>query len=402
MQRIIWIGLLIILTTGCATYHRIKSNHFFIKAQIESTNFYSELDYELLYGLPVFEVFIDGRSYRFIFDTGGYTVFSEDLIKSLNNIRRVSHIDVKDGNSVTSAIEVYVLDKLEIGGVPFTNIGAAKIGFTESDWFRCLKIDGTIGPNILKECLWLFDNDSRRLILTDDRSRLEIISKGTMVPVRTNNVYKPSLEFDIGGYNGSLGFDTGFNGLLSLKNVKEGAGLQKYPMIEKIGNRSNAGNSTRITNDKLVKLDSINLEGLVLKSIIATSSTIASSNLLGSQIFNYYNVLFDLPERRIYFEQFSELAREAKIESYGFGFDYVDGRIVVGYVYSPGQAMEKGLIPGEVIFKLNGKRLEYSTYCDFIENFKLPDSKFVELELMRDSIPYLMKLPKEVFFLNRQ
>ncbi|MBK7407157.1 MAG: hypothetical protein IPJ40_03165 [Saprospirales bacterium] len=114
---------------------------------------------------------------------------SEELIGNLSGITELSYIDVKDGNSVTSRIKTYSLEELKIGEVSFFDVGFAKIGFTESAWFKCLGLDGTIGPNVMKECYWLFDNEEKRLTFTNDKTSLPIIRNGVKVPLYTDQVF---------------------------------------------------------------------------------------------------------------------------------------------------------------------------------------------------------------------
>ncbi|MDW7691453.1 aspartyl protease family protein [Flammeovirgaceae bacterium SG7u.111] len=396
MKRIFQIVLLVFCTTNCATYHRVRSNNILVRASIEASDFYEEIDYEVVSNLQLFDVTIEGNVYRFMFDTGGYTVFSEELVNSLKDVRKMSYIDVKDGNSVTKRIQTYTVNKLEIGDISFADVGFAKIGFTESEWFKCLGIDGTLGPNIMKECLWLFDNEAKKLVFTDNRTRLPILSKGIKVEIKTDNVYKPSIDFSIGSFNSTLGFDSGFNGFLGLQNVSGISSFDTLLSVTKVGNRSNAGNSVTFSDSKLIKVNNVDVNGLVLNNVVAESRQNASSNLLGSKIFERYKVLFDLSENAMYFEAIANFRdQDHAIYSYGFSFDYKDRKVVIGYVYEPSTAFTKGIKAGDAIGKVNGKEYNFSSYCGFIEGFRVPNSEYIELELIRNNKPILIRLKKE-------
>ena len=60
--------------------NRVKSNKILARADLASSSFHSEVPFEYNSNLPIFEVLIEGETYRFIFDTGGYTVLSEEII----------------------------------------------------------------------------------------------------------------------------------------------------------------------------------------------------------------------------------------------------------------------------------------------------------------------------------
>ncbi|PSR12692.1 MAG: hypothetical protein DA408_17630 [Bacteroidetes bacterium] len=385
---------LLVLLTSCATYHRIKSNHLVTRATLGAQNFYQTIDYEYLYSLPVFSVEIENKTYRFIFDTGGYTVFSDRLMDELSNIREVSYIDVKDGNNQTARIRTYLLDELKIGGIPFRNVGCAKIGFTEADWFTCLGVDGTIGPNIMKTCLWLFDNTTQSLVLTDQKDRLAILQQGTRVPIKTNNIDKPLINFSIGNYTNELTFDTGFNGLLTLMQPRDSLLFEGYPSIEKIGHRSNAGNSIVRKNTRLVQLDTIHIGGLVLTGPIARVEANSSSNSLGSRIFETHQVLFHLAADEVYFQRFRAGTTSDEIQSFGFGYEFAAGKIIVSYVYQPSPASRLGLVAGEEILRINGQAYHFEDYCDFIDHFTEPAEEEVVLEVLRNGLPTLVSLRK--------
>lgn len=396
MMKIKYYLLLAAILSGCSTFQRIKSNKILVSADLNSSSFHTVVPFEYISSLPVFEVSIEGRSYKFIFDTGGYTVFSDELTTVLKGVRKASYIDVKDGNSKVSRIDTYVLDELEIGGILFSEVGFATIGFTESEWFKCLGLDGTIGPNIMKEAFWQFDSKTQQIALTDNKNALEIASNGIKIPIYTDNVFKPSLVLQIGIYAKRVGFDTGFNGFLKLIENPEVLAFEDYPSIVRLGNRSNAGNSTTYTDTRMIKIDSVRLNELVFRDIIASVGNKFSSDLLGSQIFEYYRVLLDLSGKAMYLEDIEgKPLMQNSIESFGFGFDFRDGKVVIDYVYVPSAAYKLGVKPGQLVRKINGQNHEFSSYCDFIENFDIPEGDKIELELLTDNKPYLINLSKQ-------
>lgn len=396
MKKIAYYLILGALLSGCSTFQRMKSNKILASANLNSSSFYTFLPFEYISSLPVFEVSIQGENYRFIFDTGGYTVFSDELTSKLSGVRKASHIDVKDGNSTVSRIDTYVLNELEIGGVSFSEVGFANIGFTESEWFKCLGLDGTIGPNIMKEAFWQFDSKSQRIILTDNKNELEIVRIGLKIPIYTDNVFKPSIDLQIGNDTKRVGFDTGFNSFLKLIDKPESQALESYPSVVRLGNRSNAGNSVIYANTRMIKIDSIKLNGLVFKDVITSVGDRFSSDLLGSQLFDYYRIMIDLSGGAMYLEEIEEYTlMQNSIESFGFGLDFRDGKVVIDYVYEPSTANNMGVKPGQVVLNINGQNCEYSSYCDFIDNFKTIDGESMEIELLKDNKPYSISLIKE-------
>ncbi len=363
---------------------------------MNSSSFYAVVPFEYISSLPVFEVSIQGENYRFIFDTGGYTVFSDELTNRLNGVKKASYIDVKDGNSTISRIDTYVLNKLEIGGITFSDVGFANIGFTESEWFKCLGLDGTIGPNIMKEAFWQFDSKTQLITFTDNKNKLDVVSSGIKVPIYTDNVFKPSVDLKIGNDTKRVGFDTGFNSFLKLIDKPESSVLKGYPSVVRLGNRSNAGNSVIYSDTRMIKVDSIKLNGLIFKDVITSVGDRFSSDLLGSKLFDYFRIMMDLSGGEMYLDEIEEdTLMQNSIESFGFGLDFRDGKVVIDYVYQPSTANKKGIKPGQLVLNINGQNFEYSSYCDFINNFKDIGGEAMEIELLIDNKPYLISLTKE-------
>jgi hypothetical protein len=398
MNKFLPLFFFVLLFASCSTLHRIKSNRLVTKATLTATNFYSVVDYELKEDLPIISVEIEGKPYRFFFDTGGYTVLSAALIQQLNGIQQISHIDVKDGNEQTNRIYTYQLDALSIGGVEFADVGFAKIGFTELEWFSCLGVDGTLGPNIMKECLWLFATEEQQIILTDQASRLPNYEEEIKLSCKMTNINKPLLGFSFADYSSTLTFDTGFNGYLKLGATSDSTLYQGYSKVDKLGQIFNAGHGKDQRNIVIAQMDEINISGLNLLAPLANIDPGSSSSLLGSKIFRSHNVLFNLAAKEITF--FPRKAPEEinQLASFGFGFNFENGQITVGYVYRPSAAFAAGVLPGEEIISVDGKVYHFTDYCDFATNFNLPAKEEITLELKRADGPVSIQLTRAPLF----
>lgn len=390
--------LLLFSLASCTTFHRVKSNRLVTKAKLTANNFYTAVPYDWQQNLPIITVEIEGKPYRFFFDTGGYTVLSEQLIEQLTTTRKISYIDVKDGNQQTNRIYTYELEELRIGNIPFQNVGFAKIGFTESEWLQCLGVDGTLGPNIMKQCLWLFESDKQQIILTDQRERLPIDRPGTSVAIKTNNINKPLLSFSFTNYSGTLTFDTGFNGYLQLREAADNAVFNSHVKIEKQGQVINAGHSQKRRTTTLIRLDSINISGLNLYQPIVHLDSEGSSSLLGSEIFKTHQVLFDLANDELVFLPRKSPEKLPSYNTFGFSFSFKNGQITVGHVYVPSAAHTAGLLPGEDILSIDANSYRFSDFCDFMTHFDLSPKEEIVLEVLRAGEPKKIVLKKSALF----
>lgn len=392
---------LFILASSCTVYQRVRSNKIFTKAQLVDENFYQEIPFTLLFDLPVFTVRLgqDTSLHRFIFDTGGFTVFSQELVHSLTGIQQKSYIDVNDASNQNSRVYTHMLDQLQIGGIRFRNVGFTQVSFTESPLFQCLNIAGTLGPNIMKECLWFFDMDRQVIVLTDQREKVSGLEATQRIPLFIDNIYKPWLGFTIGDQPGRATFDTGFNGSFMLTP-------QMQAHLPKVLPRLTQSNSTRqvghgVVKDTLIRtrVDTLKIGPLTLPDMIVDTRASHTSNLLGAEIFRQYNVLFDLAGKAAYFSQRTPFTpRPSEWRSFGFNFDYKEGQLRVGAIYHHSAAEQAGLQSGDTILRIDGNEYSFTDYCDFLQHFDLVDQERIELMLLRNGVVLEIDLEKKILF----
>jgi hypothetical protein len=75
--------LLFTVISWYRTIYRIRSNKIVASASLVSSVLYSEVALEDFESLSIFEVIIERKKYKFIFDAGSYTVLSKKLIETL-------------------------------------------------------------------------------------------------------------------------------------------------------------------------------------------------------------------------------------------------------------------------------------------------------------------------------
>jgi hypothetical protein len=107
-------------------------------------------------------------------------------------------------------------------------------------------LGSTINPSVMKKCFWLFDNEAKEIILTDDNDKLTIVDNGIQVSIYPNNIFKYNLKLKMSNSHRKVGFETCFNGLLKLIDHPKVSLIEISPLAIRLGNRSNRGNSTLI------------------------------------------------------------------------------------------------------------------------------------------------------------
>ena len=305
-----------------------------------------------------------------------------------------SYIDLRDANKVTDRINIYELDELNVGGAHFSDVGFARIGFTESGFFSCMGIDGTLGPNILKEGVWHFDYPNKKIIFTDQLSPIPGIDQAIRVPISTNNIYKPWIEFTVNGVTRKAIVDSVANSLFLIpgKDATTWQGL--FPFVEKQAAKSSAGNSAMVTQAAVLRVDTIQFGDLQLTPVFAETGQFLQDYILGNRIIEYYNLTFNLAENALYFHPYKAQELKKEITSFGFSFDFENGQIIIGSMFAGGPAQKAGIQSGDIVSKINGQSYAFANYCDFLNNFELEKLSTLTLEIERDGKLLTFELKK--------
>ena len=396
MQRSYAIFFLLLFLLGCTPFNRVKSYRWLNNAKLKSDSFYQEIPFELRFDIPVFKVHLgeNDAPFHFMFDSGGHTVLSEKAIQQTTGIKKKSYIDLGDAHLVVDRADIYALSKLKIGNTQFKNIGFGQFDFTESGLFNCLGIDGTLGPNILKKGIWHFDYTNKKIIFTDDLSKIQGIEQATQIPVMTNFALKPWLDFTLDGVTRKAILDLGATSVFIIPPKDISLMQENHPFVYKSNNRNVAGNSEMVTNSYIFKLDHIQIGDFALQSVLAATEQALEEYILGVRLLEYCDITFNIPQKEIYLHPRQGNSPKTEINTFGFSFDFEDGQLVVGALYANSPAQKAGIRAGDVVTKVNGQSYAFSDYCDFLNNFELGNLSELNLEIIRDGNVLNFKLKK--------
>ena len=119
---------------------------------------------EISNGLIIVPVEIDGKSYRFLFDTGATLSISEEIQQKMA-YKEVSKGMLVDSDNNRNKVSYVQVDKILIGKIPFTKQTAFVADFTKNPLIACLNIDGIIGANLMRYCHWTIDYQNTEIVL---------------------------------------------------------------------------------------------------------------------------------------------------------------------------------------------------------------------------------------------
>lgn len=343
--------------------------------------YYEEIPYTVVMNNHLLvDVEIGGKLRRFIWDSGAPFVVTEKLAKELK-MKTVSSISLGDANGKQNFSSIVKVEEVKIGKVAFAGIPACVMPDTAL-FFDCTGIDGLIGSNLLRESIVQISSNEKKIILTDDRKKLNL--KG-LKPIRMflgGNQSAPLITLELmEKVNIELLFDTGSGAFLEI-NEKNWEGLKKYlPDIPlKAEGEGEAVYSLwgrgKEMKKYLFEMD-IKVCGTVFKQVEGTNMRDRWSRL-GNRFLQYGRVTMDYRHACFYFEPYTSGVVEVKNEKVPSVVPvWSEGEMRVGLIWGkvPGVAV------GDRILKIDGQDVRNIGRCEYLQ-WKIQKKDRVVLQIL--------------------
>lgn len=355
----------------------------FQSGSISKEEFTETLNMELVKGVIIIPVKINGKTYRFLFDTGAINSISEDMQEELG-FKVLTTGTIKDSDNNRTKVKYVNIDSLMIGGIAFYNQSSFVGDFKANPVLRCMNLDGILGSNVMRFCNWTIDYAKEEIVLTSqqfEESDIETFS----IPFETDKQYNQFIKLKIGDKTISrVKVDYGSNGSLSIPNEAYKK-LKDYKLItettfENGYSQSGIVGKTLVMRDEITIVDSLYFEDLKFRNVLLKSG---GNGLLGSKVFSNWIITIDWEQQVLHFQA----QENQKIDHYtfGFGIGYSEKLgIYTQTIVEGGPAETIGLKPkmkilkiGNIIFK------EESDFCEYIYHDKKEeaiDVEFVDFE----------------------
>lgn len=366
------IFILIILISQVCQSQNFSLN----KGKTQTKNYYTEITFEYIKSKIIIPVTIEGKTYRFILDTGAPNIISENLFRTIQN-DSLSTIPITDINQKKKQLKVVSIPKLILGDVTFENSAALVYNINQNKIFECFRIDGFIGSNMLRNSIIQIQLNNKLITLTDNKKRLNLNKKNAVKMKLLGIQSNPFIWINFKGNNNAkeqVLIDTGMDGFydMSNKNFK----IFEKKNIIKILDSSNGGSSVGLfgldkkTNQYRFLLPKIKILNTTFDNFI-TKSTHGKYSKIGVEILNYGDITIDYKNKRFYFYSFNEKI-DLKKKMLGFNPTMIDNKVVVGFVWNKELKNKIGF--GDEIIEVNGLKLSDIDLCNFI----ITDNTFKE------------------------
>ncbi|WP_299549607.1 retropepsin-like aspartic protease [Seonamhaeicola sp.] len=351
------------LTSVC---HAQKS--YFKTGKPSSKHYYTEITYEEVRGKIIIPVSIDGKVYRFLFDTGAPNLITSDLWKTIKS-KKTRSLSVTDINQKKQRMDLITIQKLSLGNISFKNTGALMFNGKNNLVIDCFKVDGFIGSNLLRKSIIQIKPKEKRLILTNDPKKLDLNEEHASPLILVGNQSSPYINIKLKGDhsgNENLLFDTGASGFYDLckKNYKTLEEKNIATVLSKGKGASSVGmfGVAEKSVQYRLKIPELTINNQIFTNVITTTGDDDNSRI-GSDILKYGNVTLDFIKRKFYFTPF-EANNDLDEKLFGFSPTIIDKKLVVGFVWD--EALKDHIQFGDEIIEINSINYQDKEICDFI------------------------------------
>ena len=353
------------------------------RGTISPEHFNTTLDFEWLGNLPVIDVTIDGKEYKFLFDTAAPTLLPETLIKELK-LSPITNTDtLHDSSGKQLQTKLYSLPSLKVNDLEFKNFTVLSSNFTTVFPLTCLGLDGVLGYNFLQYMVVKLDLKQQKITFSDQLPEHKAF---TPIDIEFEPRYGPLIKLNFAFGNARFQIDTGNNANIQLGTTTVIPEMDKlnYPSRETRGAfvaGFGGAKQNNIKFDYLVKDFSIDNK----IHIKAFPFTVDQSNafLIGENFLKKFTIIIDFPGKKAYFKQLEEgEINEGFAKTFGFT-PLWDGKssLIISAVTSNTPAAKADLKPGDRIVSLNGVEMNEITeegFCEFWNSSQNGTNSFEE------------------------
>ncbi|GAA4810493.1 aspartyl protease family protein [Litoribaculum gwangyangense] len=346
----------------------IGQNYQFKTGIPSPKNYYTEIKYEDVNGKIIIPIAIEGKIYRFLFDTGAPNLISKNLWETITS-KSAKTISVSDANDKEQQMEIVKIPKLTIGDLSFKNTTALVFNGENNILFNCFNIQGIIGSNLLRKSIVQIQSKTNLLILTNDSKKLNLNKDYASNLILVGKQSSPYISINLNGEetgSENVLFDTGASGLYDL--CKRNYNILKQKKIAEVISTSNGSSTIGLfgianNNDQyLLKIPELKINNQVFKNVV-TETGDDNNSRIGSDILNYGTVTLNFIKKIFYFEAF-EPVNVLDEKLLGFTPTIENNKLVVGFVWN--DSLKENIKFGDEIIEVNEIDIQSQNICDFI------------------------------------
>ncbi|MAK35831.1 MAG: hypothetical protein CMC15_06615 [Flavobacteriaceae bacterium] len=298
---------------------------------------------------------INGKTYKFLLDTGGIFEISEDLQNEFN-FNGVNSTTIVDINRKEIELSTVLVPEINIGNWHFKNRKAIVSDLPNKYPYSCFKLDGMIGRDFFDNVLLHFDLASNVFRLTQDTEAIQL-DKLNRTKLKLSKRGLPDIKISINCKTEYIEFDSGSGDFYSPKTADVERKLKKgtnTDILEFQGKFSFGVtmDDIKIANRYIEKVSSFKIANASFQDFYSDFSKVSAARI-GAGILKYGKVSLDYKNGWFYYEPYSKNKNFEPLKTFGFDIAIQNGAYNVKYILKDSAADKSGLHPGNTILKID-------------------------------------------------
>jgi len=358
----------IILACFLAVIQLSHAQKGFTTGIIPPKDYFTVVPYENVNKKLIINVEIDGKPYRFIFDTGvSITVVNKKILDDSNH--STFSVLVTDQSGKQDSLEVNKLNRIRIGNAEFSEVPVMTMDIDDNPVFTCFNVDGYLGSNLLAHTAVRISSNDKTITLTDNPSTLQLSEEQSSVilfPSEENRLPIIKVILSNGDDSGSeeLLFDSGADLLYRMERERL-ALFNEHGIVQDIVKSAGSSSVGFFGNAEeevmfRVKIPQLTVNGCIFNGLQVETG---QSSLIGASLFDFGIVTLDYIHRLFYFEPFDEV-NEVNEKLFPIDPTVVEGKLVVGVIWDIN--LENQISVGDQIVSIDDIDYTNITVCDLI------------------------------------
>ncbi len=352
--------ILCVAQLGCS----VKWSQAIKQGDITPKSFNQIISIDVQKSLIFIPVTIEGKEYRFLFDTGAPLSISKKLQEKFV-FKKISSSRIVDSDNNKKTVTWARVDKLKIGELTYSNQTAFVGDFEANPIIKCLKIDGIIGSNLIRQSNWIINQEEKTISITNQ----SITQKGLTIPFKTDKQFNMFINLKIGeatlqnvlvdyGSNQTLSLSSKIYNLLEQKNIltksKTEVGEKKTGII---------GKPTPI-NRKFTYAENVQFADSTLQKTVVQSGR---KTTIGNQLLARFIVSIDWEQKQLILQKRkSALLQKPKRD---FSLAKNDEDILIQSVVIGSEGYKKGIRPKMKVVQIDDLNFQNgNTFCDYVNH----------------------------------
>lgn len=343
MKQIVTVGWLVILLLGWASSGW---------AQQATRRVCDTIPYELIHGKIVIPVKVNGRTVKYIVDTGGRTATVKEEAVAMDAQLGLMQAMVSDFNQIGMNYPTATVSDVLFGTSYHLNSLETMV-IPNNGFFKELGVAGLLGGDAFAQAVVTFDARQKIIVLNYPYrpEGLKITEGQALYP---GDRLQSIVEMDFGGVRKKVLFDTGVREMLVLceKDYKHaGIPVRKIASSFGINGVGIGGLGEPVASDKVI-VEKMNFGGKDFTQAGSITSRMDIS-IIGYEMLNYGKVIIDYMRNRFYFFPFDPQPADlgGAPLAWNVGVLPVKGRFEVTTVWD---SMQGKVELGEEVLRING------------------------------------------------